>query len=69
VPALLVITGDRAHVQVRQQFPQIAQRVTAVVLAGVIVFEIVGPILARTALIRAGEVPAGDDGRPATSAA
>jgi Kef-type K+ transport system membrane component KefB len=56
-------------IQVRQQFPDIAQRVTAVVLAGVIVFEIVGPILARTALIRAGEVPADDGGRAAASAA
>jgi Kef-type K+ transport system membrane component KefB len=46
--------------QVRQQFPEIASQVTAVVLAGVIVFEIIGPILARTALIRAGEVPAAD---------
>lgn len=43
-------------IQVRQQFPDIGARVTAVVLAAVIVFEIVGPILARTALIRAGEV-------------
>jgi Kef-type K+ transport system membrane component KefB len=45
-------------IQVRQQFPDIAGQVTAVVLAGVIVFEVIGPILARTALIRAGEVPA-----------
>jgi Kef-type K+ transport system membrane component KefB len=43
-------------IQVRQQFPEIGGRVTAVVLAAVIVFEIVGPILARTALMRAGEV-------------
>lgn len=44
-------------IQVRQQFPHIAPQVTAVVLAGVIVFEVIGPILARTALIHAGEVP------------
>ena len=47
-------------IQVSQQFPEIASQVTAVVLAGVIVFEIIGPILARTALIRAGKVPAAD---------
>ena len=56
-------------IQVRQQFPDIASQVTAVVLAGVIVFEIIGPILARTALIRAGEVPeAGTDSRAASVA-
>lgn len=49
-------------IQVRQQFPTLADQLTAVVLSAVIVFEIVGPILARSALRRAGEVtttPAG----------
>lgn len=43
-------------IQVREQFPELAEAVTAVVLSAVIVFEIVGPILARTALGRAGEI-------------
>ncbi|HXH25045.1 MAG TPA: cation:proton antiporter [Vicinamibacterales bacterium] len=42
-------------IQVRQQFPDLAERVTAVVLSAVILFEIIGPILARGALMRAGE--------------
>ena len=45
-------------IQIRNQFPQFAEQVAAVVLAAVIVFEIVGPILARTALVRAGETSA-----------
>ena len=43
-------------IQIREQFPELADVVTAVVLSAVIVFEIVGPILARTALRRAGEI-------------
>jgi Kef-type K+ transport system membrane component KefB len=43
-------------IQVRDQFPTLADQLTAVVLSAVIVFEIVGPILARAALRRAGEV-------------
>ena len=43
-------------IQVREQFPEMAEAVTAVVLSAVIVFEIAGPILARTALERAGEM-------------
>jgi Kef-type K+ transport system membrane component KefB len=42
--------------QVRQQFPHLADQLSAVVLSSVIVFEIVGPILARMALRQAGEV-------------
>jgi Kef-type K+ transport system membrane component KefB len=45
-------------IQVREQFPDLAEQVTVVVLSAVIVFEIVGPILARAALRRAGEVTA-----------
>jgi Kef-type K+ transport system membrane component KefB len=55
-------------IQVRQQFPEIAPQVTAVVLAGVIVFEIVGPILARTALLRAGEIADGGNAQAASLA-
>lgn len=44
-------------IQVRDQFPELAGPVTAVVLSAVIVFEILGPILARHALVEAGEVP------------
>jgi Kef-type K+ transport system membrane component KefB len=44
-------------IQVRQQFPEMAEGFAAVVLSAVIVFEIAGPILARTALFQAGEVP------------
>lgn len=44
-------------IQVREQFPPLAGQVAAVVLSAVIVFEIVGPILARTALRQAGEMP------------
>ena len=43
-------------IQVRQQFPDLAEQVTAVALAAVIVFEVAGPILARGALQRAGEM-------------
>jgi hypothetical protein len=42
-------------IQVRGQFPELADALTAVVLSAVIVFEIAGPILARNALVRAGE--------------
>lgn len=42
-------------IQIRSQFPEYGEQVAAIVLAAVIVFEIVGPVLARTALVRAGE--------------
>lgn len=42
-------------IQIRSQFPQFGEQVAAVVLAAVIVFEIVGPVLARSALVRGGE--------------
>lgn len=45
-------------IQVRQQFPDLAERVTAVVLSAVILFKIIGPILVRGALMRAGEATA-----------
>ena len=45
-------------IQIRDQFPEFGEQVAAVVLAAVIVFEVLGPILARTALFRAGEAAA-----------
>jgi Kef-type K+ transport system membrane component KefB len=45
-------------IQVRDQFPEYAERVTGIVLAAVIVFEIVGPLLTRLALFRTGEATA-----------
>jgi hypothetical protein len=42
-------------IQVRASFPDLAPAVTGVALAAVLVFEIVGPLLARRALIRSGE--------------
>jgi Kef-type K+ transport system membrane component KefB len=42
-------------IQIRSSFPQHAAAVTGVVLAAVLIFEIVGPLLTRQALLRAGE--------------
>jgi hypothetical protein len=42
-------------IQVRGTFPRYAPAVTAIVLAAVLLFEIVGPLLTRRALLRTGE--------------
>jgi len=42
-------------IQIRIRFPDLAGPVTAIVLAAVLVFEIVGPLLARFALLQSGE--------------
>jgi Kef-type K+ transport system membrane component KefB len=42
-------------IQVRSSFPELASSVTGVVLAAVLLFEVVGPILTRQALLRTGE--------------
>lgn len=42
-------------IQVRVAFPSYAPSVTAIVLAAVLLFEIVGPLLIRRALLRTGE--------------
>jgi Kef-type K+ transport system membrane component KefB len=42
-------------IQIRNQFPDLAVTVTGIVLAAVVIFEIVGPLLARYALVRTGE--------------
>jgi Kef-type K+ transport system membrane component KefB len=49
--------------QVRRLFPDLAGPVSAVALAAVLVFEVVGPLVARRSLIAAGE--AGADTSPA----
>ncbi len=50
-------------IQVRYSFPGIAEQVSAVALAAVLLYEIAGPLLARRSLIAAGE--AGRDTAPA----
>jgi Kef-type K+ transport system membrane component KefB len=42
-------------IQVRASFPEAAPAVTGVVLAAVLVFEVVGPVLTRRALVKTGE--------------
>lgn len=42
-------------IQIRDEFPDLAPTITGIVLAAVIVFEIVGPLLCRFALVQAGE--------------
>ncbi len=42
-------------IQLREEFPLYAERITGIVLAAVIVFEVVGPLLTRLALVRSGE--------------
>lgn len=45
-------------IQVRSAFPDVAPAVTGVVLAAVLIFEVVGPLLTRHALLRTGEATA-----------
>jgi Kef-type K+ transport system membrane component KefB len=42
-------------IQIRSAFPAYATTVTGIVLAAVVLFEIVGPLLTRRALVRTGE--------------
>lgn len=42
-------------IQIRGSFPQYAPEITGVVLAAVLIFEVVGPLLTRRALLQAGE--------------
>jgi Kef-type K+ transport system membrane component KefB len=42
-------------IQIRSSFPQYATTVTGIVLAAVLIFEIVGPLLLRRALVLTGE--------------
>jgi hypothetical protein len=48
-------------IQLREQFPQYAERITGLVLAAVIVFEVLGPLLTCFALIRTGEATTSPD--------
>lgn len=42
-------------IQIRTAFPEYAATVTGIVLAAVVIFEVVGPLLTRRALFRSGE--------------
>jgi len=42
-------------IQIRTAFPEYAATVTGIVLAAVVIFEIVGPLLTRRALLKTGE--------------
>ena len=44
---------------VAARFPTLGQQVNTIVLAGVLVFELVGPVITKLALTRAGEIPSG----------
>ncbi|MEP7175263.1 MAG: cation:proton antiporter, partial [Gemmatimonadales bacterium] len=53
---------------VNQRFPDLAPIVTTVVLAAVAIFELVGPVTARVALVRSGEAGRQEAGGPTLSA-
>jgi hypothetical protein len=42
-------------IQIRTGFPAYAETVTGIVLAAVVIFEVVGPLLTRRALLVTGE--------------
>ena len=42
-------------IQIRTAFPEYAATVTGIVLAAVVIFEVVGPLLTRRALLKTGE--------------
>ena len=44
--------------QVAAKFPSLGAQVSTIVLAGVLVFELVGPVITKIALTKAGEIPA-----------
>ena len=44
--------------QVAAKFPTLGAQVSTIVLAGVLVFELVGPVITKIALTKAGEIPA-----------
>ena len=54
---LVLVTSER--------FPSLAPTITTVVLAAVAVFELIGPVSARFALVRSGEVRASVNAEPA----
>lgn len=56
LPQAGVAIGMAALVSAR--FPTLAAQVNTIVLAGVLVFELVGPVITKIALTKAGEIPA-----------
>ena len=56
LPQAGVAIGMAALVSAR--FPTLGAQVNTIVLAGVLVFELVGPVITKIALTRAGEIPA-----------
>ena len=56
LPQAGVAIGMAALVSAR--FPTLAAQVNTIVLAGVLVFELIGPVITKIALTRAGEIPA-----------
>jgi hypothetical protein len=48
---------------IQRRFPELAPQVTAVVLAAVTISELVGPVAARLAIVRSGEVRPHDAGQ------
>ncbi|MBR6809472.1 MAG: cation:proton antiporter, partial [Clostridia bacterium] len=56
LPQAGVAIGMSQMVSIR--FPELAGTVTTVVLACVLVFELLGPVITKIALTKAGEIPA-----------
>ena len=56
LPQAGVAIGMAALVSAR--FPTLGAQVNTIVLAGVLVFELIGPVITKIALTRAGEIPA-----------
>ena len=56
LPQAGVAIGMAALVSAR--FPTLAAQVNTIVLAGVLVFELIGPVVTKIALTKAGEIPA-----------
>ena len=56
LPQAGVAIGMAALVSAR--FPTLAAQVNTIVLAGVLVFELIGPVITKIALTKAGEIPA-----------
>ena len=54
LPQAGVAIGMAAMVSMR--FPEVGQQVNTIVLAGVLIFELVGPIITKLALTKAGEI-------------
>jgi hypothetical protein len=57
-PAMLAQAGLAIGLllSISERFPDLAPTITTVVLAGVAIFELVGPVSARLAFARSGEI-------------